>query len=209
MLGAAAPLAQSVEQLTLNQWVPGSSPGGRTGATAFPPLLGQGWCARAVLAEGAARRRASGPVLTKMNTHLTINPPPPRTRLRTTRPQTHPQPRTLRRDGRPCRRAHPPNPSTRRLFRPNPTTPHQQHTPRHRQLRRMAPHHRSTTHPHPTPPHFVTYLGQISRGTRGAKDQPALLRDGTESNAGKLRHPSCEFRIPSCLVLVVGRNGDV
>mgnify|MGYP006915399521 CR=1 FL=1 len=25
-----APLAQSAEQLTLNQWVPGSSPGGRT-----------------------------------------------------------------------------------------------------------------------------------------------------------------------------------
>ncbi len=27
---ADAPLAQSAEQLTLNQWVPGSSPGGRT-----------------------------------------------------------------------------------------------------------------------------------------------------------------------------------
>jgi hypothetical protein len=27
---ADAPLAQLAEQLTLNQWVPGSSPGGRT-----------------------------------------------------------------------------------------------------------------------------------------------------------------------------------
>src|SRR6218665_108395 len=76
MLGAAAPLAQSVEQLTLNQWVPGSSPGGRTGATAFPPLLGQGWCGRAVLAEWAARRRAIGLVLNKLTGVLKINPAP-------------------------------------------------------------------------------------------------------------------------------------
>ena len=30
---ADAPLAQLAEQLTLNQWVPGSSPGGRTKET--------------------------------------------------------------------------------------------------------------------------------------------------------------------------------
>ena len=30
---ADAPLAQLAEQLTLNQWVPGSSPGGRTKLT--------------------------------------------------------------------------------------------------------------------------------------------------------------------------------
>src|SRR6218665_2442534 len=76
MLGAAAPLAQSVEQLTLNQWVPGSSPGGRTGATAFPPLLGQGGCARAVLAEWAARRRANGRVLNKVAGVLKTTPAP-------------------------------------------------------------------------------------------------------------------------------------
>ena len=33
---ADAPLAQLAEQLTLNQWVPGSSPGGRTNKN--PPL---------------------------------------------------------------------------------------------------------------------------------------------------------------------------
>src|SRR6218665_1634605 len=76
MLGAAAPLAQSVEPLTLNQWVRGWSPGGRTGATAFPPLLGQGWCARAVLAGWAARRRAIGLVLNKLTGVLKSNPAP-------------------------------------------------------------------------------------------------------------------------------------
>src|SRR6218665_1442703 len=76
MLGAAAPLAQSVEQLTLNQWVPGSSPGGPPGPTPFPPLLVQGWCARAVLAEWAARRRAIGLVLNKLTGVLKINPAP-------------------------------------------------------------------------------------------------------------------------------------
>ena len=34
-LARQAPLAQSAEQLTLNQWVPGSSPGGRTKSRAM------------------------------------------------------------------------------------------------------------------------------------------------------------------------------
>jgi hypothetical protein len=40
---ADAPLAQLAEQLTLNQWVPGSSPGGRTNKTPLFPLYFRGF----------------------------------------------------------------------------------------------------------------------------------------------------------------------
>jgi hypothetical protein len=40
---ADAPLAQLAEQLTLNQWVPGSSPGGRTNKTPLSPLYFKGF----------------------------------------------------------------------------------------------------------------------------------------------------------------------
>jgi hypothetical protein len=40
---ADAPLAQLAEQLTLNQWVPGSSPGGRTKKKTDKPLHCRGF----------------------------------------------------------------------------------------------------------------------------------------------------------------------
>jgi hypothetical protein len=40
---ADAPLAQLAEQLTLNQWVPGSSPGGRTTKILLYPLYSKGF----------------------------------------------------------------------------------------------------------------------------------------------------------------------
>ena len=42
---ADAPLAQLAEQLTLNQWVPGSSPGGRTNKkTSIPSIAAGDFC---------------------------------------------------------------------------------------------------------------------------------------------------------------------
>ena len=62
---ADAPLAQLAEQLTLNQWVPGSSPGGRTKETTGnhhpKPMYLQGFQLDAVTTLGKAATDAKTP----------------------------------------------------------------------------------------------------------------------------------------------------
>ncbi len=68
-LSSCAPLAQLAEQLTLNQWVPGSSPGGCTEEPLFTLASGQGF--------SVSRDRAPGPVPLAFNAGQSVGNPRP------------------------------------------------------------------------------------------------------------------------------------